>query len=45
MNCGVDFAGKIESKTWIALFIIRNTGCKLLFRLRVEAEFHVAYLA
>ncbi len=45
LDCGVDFAGKIESKTRIALFIIRNAGFKLLFRLRVEAEFHVAYLA
>ena len=45
LDCGVDFAGKIETKSWIALFIIRNAGFKFLFRLRVEAEIHVAYLA
>ena len=45
LDCGVDFAGKIETKSWIALFIIRNAGFKFLFRFRVEAEFHVAYLA
>jgi hypothetical protein len=45
LDCGVDFAGKVEAKSRIASIVIGNAGFKFLFRLGVEGEFHGAYLA